>query len=172
MPEAYAAEASSWTGESESMRRTCPRDRTPLAHEKIGSVVVDRCPKCRGAFFDAAEVGRLTKDKELAKYLACVHGAATSPMVCPACGGLMDLDKVDGVEMDHCTSCLGVWLDAGELDRLKARGEGALSAGFVEKGKAAEERRYREMPRGGGAGRFAALGHSFRNIAWAFRRKK
>lgn len=154
------------------MKRTCPRDRTALVQQALEGVAVDACPKCSGAFFDADELGRATGDKELKQYLASVHGAASSPMVCPACGGLMDLDKVDGVEIDHCTDCQGVWLDAGEMDRLTARGEGALAKGFEEKGKALEERRYREMPRGGGAGRFAALGHAFRNIAWALKRKR
>ena len=155
------------------MQRTCPRDRSPLAARKLEGVTVDECPTCGGAFFDANELGRATGDKELARYLSQVHGAATSPMVCPACGHLMDLDKVDGVEIDHCTSCLGVWLDAGEMDRLVARGEDALDAGAEAKARAAEERRYAGMPRGGaGGGRFAALGHALRTVAWRLRPKK
>lgn len=154
------------------MQRTCPRDRTPLVEQKLEGVTVDECPKCHGAFFDAKEIGRATGDKELAQYLAQVHGSASSPMVCPACGQLMDLDKIDGVEIDHCTKCYGVWLDAGELDRLTGRSKGALDAGAEAKALAAEERRYAEMPRGGGAGRFAALGHAVRTIAWKLKRKR
>ncbi|HWH09141.1 MAG TPA: zf-TFIIB domain-containing protein, partial [Candidatus Thermoplasmatota archaeon] len=86
------------------MQRTCPRDRSPLAQQKVEGVTVDVCLKCSGAFFDADEVGRATGDKELGRYLARVHGKASSPMVCPACGGLMDLDRVGDVEVDHCTS--------------------------------------------------------------------
>lgn len=154
------------------MQRTCPRDRSLLAQQKLDGVTVDVCPTCSGAFFDADELGRVTGDKELAKYLAEVHGKASSPMVCPACGGLMDLDKVDGVEVDHCTSCYGVWLDAGEMDRLAERGEGALEAGAAAKAVAMEERRYREQPRGGSAGRFGALGQAFRLVAWRLRRRR
>lgn len=154
------------------MRRTCPRDRTPLVEQKLENVTVDSCSKCGGIFFDAYELGRVTGDKELAKYLAQVHGAASSPMVCPGCGGLMDLDKIEGMEIDHCTKCLGVWLDAGEMDRLAARSESALAEGTQAKDLAAEERRYADMPRGGGGGRFGALGEAFRNIAWKLRGKK
>ena len=155
------------------MQRTCPRDRSPLQAQKMEGVTVDVCPKCSGAFFDADELGRVTGDKELARYLAQVHGKANSPMVCPACGDLMDLDKVGDVEVDHCTSCLGVWLDAGEMDRLVARGEDALEAGHDAKAKAAEERRYSAMPRGGaGGGRFGALGDAFRLVAWRLRRRR
>lgn len=153
------------------MQRTCPRDRSPLAPRKLEGVTVDECPRCSGVFFDANELGRATGDKELAKYLAQVHGKANSPMVCPGCGNLMDLDKVGDVEVDHCTSCLGVWLDAGEMDRVVARGEGALEKGFDEKARAAEDRRYAATPRdGAGGGRLAALGHAFRMVAWKLRR--
>lgn len=155
------------------MKRTCPRDRTALVERKLEGVSVDECPKCGGAFFDADELGRATGDKELARYLSTVHGAGASPMVCPACGHLMDLDKVGEVQLDHCTSCLGVWLDKGEMDRLGERDDDALHAGAEAKARAAEDRRYREMPRGGaGGGRFAALGHAFRLVAWKLRKKR
>lgn len=155
------------------MQRHCPRDRTLLVERKLEGVTVDECPKCGGAFFDENELGRATGDKELARYLSTIHGAASSPMVCPACGNLMDLDKVDEVELDHCTSYLGVWLDKGEMERLGARGEDALHAGKEAKARSAEEQRFREAPRGGAAGgRFAALGEAFRNIAWKLKRKR
>lgn len=154
------------------MKRTCPRDRTGLVQVDLDGVKVDECPKCQGAFFDEAELGKVTGDRELARYLAQVHGAASSPMVCPGCGNLMDLDKVGEVELDHCTSCLGVWLDKGELDRLGERHEGALDKGFAEKDKAAIDRQYRAMPRGGGGGRFAALGDAFRLMAWKLKRRR
>jgi Zn-finger nucleic acid-binding protein len=44
------------------------------------------------------------------------------PMHCPRChtADLSERDR-DGVKIDICTSCRGVWLDRGELDRLIAR---------------------------------------------------
>ncbi len=40
-------------------------------------------------------------------------------MKCPKCG--VDLTAIDsqGVQIDRCDECLGVWLDHGELDLLK-----------------------------------------------------
>lgn len=155
------------------MQRTCPRDRTTLQQQKLEGVTVDVCPECSGAFFDAAELGRVSGDRELARYLAQVHGKVDSPMVCPGCGGLMDLDRVGDVDIDHCTSCMGVWLDAGEMDRLVARGEGALETGTQEKTRAMEDRRYASAPRrGAGGGRFAGLGDAFRLVAWRLRRRR
>ena len=42
-------------------------------------------------------------------------------MNCPVCS--TDLRAVDrqGVEIDYCPRCRGVWLDRGELDKLLAR---------------------------------------------------
>lgn len=39
-------------------------------------------------------------------------------MCCPKCGlGLLKTER-QGVEMDYCPSCRGVWLDRGELDKV------------------------------------------------------
>jgi hypothetical protein len=51
-------------------------------------------------------------------------------MRCPKCG--MELTEVDyqGVKIDKCFSCEGVWLDAGELESLTALKKPALD-GFL-----------------------------------------
>ncbi|MFZ4579294.1 MAG: zf-TFIIB domain-containing protein [Myxococcota bacterium] len=43
-------------------------------------------------------------------------------MKCPACAGI-ELVTVDrqGVEIDCCPQCRGVWLDRGELDKIVER---------------------------------------------------
>jgi Zn-finger nucleic acid-binding protein len=38
--------------------------------------------------------------------------------VCPACSQPMVVYEFEGVEIDQCTACRGVWLDAGELETL------------------------------------------------------
>ena len=37
---------------------------------------------------------------------------------CPACGEPLLIYEMDGVETDHCVSCGGTWLDAGELEMV------------------------------------------------------
>lgn len=37
---------------------------------------------------------------------------------CPACSGPMDLFDRQGVEIERCAECRGVWLDRGELEKL------------------------------------------------------
>lgn len=43
-------------------------------------------------------------------------------MLCPACKNV-DLVMADrqGIEIDYCPTCRGVWLDRGELDKLIER---------------------------------------------------
>ena len=44
-------------------------------------------------------------------------------MQCPRCQSsvLREVDR-DGITIDRCESCRGIWLDRGELEKLTARG--------------------------------------------------
>ena len=50
-------------------------------------------------------------------------------MLCPVCKttNLAMMDR-QGIEVDYCPDCRGIWLDRGELDRLIARAEGEAPA--------------------------------------------
>ena len=50
-------------------------------------------------------------------------------MNCPVCeqSQLVMLER-QGIEIDYCPSCRGVWLDRGELDKLIERSTGASPA--------------------------------------------
>jgi len=39
-------------------------------------------------------------------------------MLCPRCNGPLTLSQRQGVEIDACPQCRGVWLDRGELDKI------------------------------------------------------
>jgi len=39
-------------------------------------------------------------------------------MKCPACSEMMIVVEHENIELDYCTSCSGVWFDAGELALL------------------------------------------------------
>lgn len=47
-------------------------------------------------------------------------------MQCPRCSvaSLHEIDK-DGITLDRCDRCRGIWLDRGELEKLLARGKDA-----------------------------------------------
>jgi len=42
-------------------------------------------------------------------------------MKCPSCNETLVMSERQGVEIDYCPSCRGVWLDRGELDKILER---------------------------------------------------
>jgi uncharacterized protein len=55
-----------------------------------------------------------------------------SVMECPVCQGAMREVNRQGVLIDTCTRCRGVWLDRGELEKLSNLvEEGPSSGGFL-----------------------------------------
>lgn len=39
-------------------------------------------------------------------------------MHCPACKETLVILELHGIEIDYCTQCFGIWLDAGELELM------------------------------------------------------
>ncbi len=39
-------------------------------------------------------------------------------MKCPNCEAILVMSERQGVEIDYCPKCRGVWLDKGELDKI------------------------------------------------------
>ena len=44
-----------------------------------------------------------------------------APMLCPDCKTALNMSDRQGVEIDYCPQCRGVWLDRGELDKIIER---------------------------------------------------
>lgn len=53
-------------------------------------------------------------------------------MKCPNCNETLVMADRQGVEIDYCPNCRGVWLDKGELDKLIDRAA-AYTTGYEEK---------------------------------------
>ena len=50
-------------------------------------------------------------------------------MLCPTCHDVnLAMTERQGIEIDYCPKCRGIWLDRGELDRLIERAELASHA--------------------------------------------
>ena len=44
-------------------------------------------------------------------------------MKCPQCDVALVMSSREGVEIDYCPTCRGVWLDRGELDKIIERSD-------------------------------------------------
>jgi uncharacterized protein len=48
-------------------------------------------------------------------------------MNCPVCDVALSISSREGVEIDFCPQCRGVWLDRGELDKVIERASASLA---------------------------------------------
>ena len=107
------------------MNRECPRCFPVLNPEVIRKgiwkVEIDKCTSCSGIYLDKGELMTLTGNRPL-HHLTTRHLGvdSDSELLCPSCGSLMDDEYAEGIEIDVCLQCNGVWLDKNELDQLKA----------------------------------------------------
>lgn len=106
----------------------CPRCSVELVSANLSEVPVHECPECHGIWFKRGKLEQtadqaapnlawmdfeLWKDQEL-------FNVTESALECPADGHGMAAIHYgdDGVTVDHCVQCGGVWLDAGEFESL------------------------------------------------------
>ena len=75
--------------------------------------------------------------------------ATVSAMLCPVCHVGLAMTDRQGVEIDYCPQCRGVWLDRGELDKIIERsGQGATVVAPVARPSYRPDRDYRDDGRG------------------------
>ncbi|HVI97488.1 MAG TPA: zf-TFIIB domain-containing protein [Sphingomonas sp.] len=54
-------------------------------------------------------------------------------MTCPVDGTGLVMSERQGIEIDYCPTCRGVWLDRGELDKIIERSTAPASAPSADK---------------------------------------
>lgn len=52
-------------------------------------------------------------------------------MNCPICNVALQLSEKQGVEIDYCPKCRGIWLDRGELEKIIERMDQQSSARYT-----------------------------------------
>ncbi|MBS1960926.1 MAG: zf-TFIIB domain-containing protein [Bdellovibrionales bacterium] len=115
----------------------CPRCSKPLNPADYERVDVDVCGGCKGVWLDEGEILRIidTHEVKIAPELVrevIAHAFSGLPPAkvkdartagCPKCGKVMTLLNYgydSGVIIDRCASAHGIWLDAGELEKIQA----------------------------------------------------
>lgn len=66
---------------------------------------------------------------------------------CPKCPGAMERVAFDGIEVDRCLICRGIWFDMLEVERLRdLPGSEALDDGDASTGRENDQKRRVECP--------------------------
>lgn len=109
----------------------CPACLHPLHRFKAGTVTLDGCDGgCGGIWFDHKELAKVTRKHS--KAVTKIADIRPDPKVrvhdndireCPKCDAVTLEKKLyslgSGVIMDVCPKCQGLWLDFGELDKIR-----------------------------------------------------
>ena len=113
------------------MSRSCPRCHVAFDAVRRPFATIDTCPRCQGIFLDPGEGMALHGADSDPTFLVRDHrGTKVGPsaLSCPNtthASRVMDVHAFGGgesqVEIDHCPSCGGVFLDHGEDEFLEAR---------------------------------------------------
>ncbi|PIE19753.1 MAG: hypothetical protein CSA65_01095 [Proteobacteria bacterium] len=104
----------------------CPKCATPMRAEIHLGVEIDRCPDCKGLFFDAGELETILEqhggagiDEAPFSNVASDHDLV--PAVCPRCKQPMSggLGPAKRLRIDRCEPCGATFLDQGELSTIQ-----------------------------------------------------
>ena len=138
-------EVSSWVFTEELCHdgpMNCPRCAGELGAMDSGEgVTLDFCRGCGGVWLDAGEMAELMQFLE-AEPPSGIEDITSMQLTCPSCGGaLTEVEHPPESEIliDICTACAGVWLDRGELVKLRRLGRS-------EKGRIAFVEAHRDSP--------------------------
>jgi Zn-finger nucleic acid-binding protein len=102
----------------------CPRDGTPLEESREHDIQIDRCPRCRGAWYDEDELALLeatvARDED-ARRGTIEYSIREGVLACPVCGQPLQAFnyRAYNLELDACKQEHGFWLDAGEAERVR-----------------------------------------------------
>ena len=73
--------------------------------------------------------------------------AEMASMTCPVDGIVLVMSERQGIEIDYCPACRGVWLDRGELDKIIERSAPAAPAAAPIGRDLRHDRSYRKRPK-------------------------
>jgi Zn-finger nucleic acid-binding protein len=119
------------------MALNCPQCATPMNEVKAPArtgylIVLDQCPRCGGIWCDRWEMYPITAaaaehiDTADQSALWSAVPPASEQLECPRCRAHMprfrDPTLPADARIERCPNCDGMWLNRGELRRLKDRG--------------------------------------------------
>lgn len=107
----------------------CPKCNESMVLETIKGFEVEQCPQCNGHWLDRVTVAAILDqtgspfttaafDSSLLKL-----AAGDSGLTCPHCKeASLALADLEDVEVEICTTCSGIFFDAGEVRSIREAG--------------------------------------------------
>jgi len=118
----------------------CPSCSGALTTIDYEGIKIETCNNCQGEWLDADELKHIVRTREIhfdpqerqaiaqaTKITGVPLDDEDRDLNCPKCGGQTDAVNYggdSGIIIDRCTSCGGIWLDAGELEHIQMVVEG------------------------------------------------
>jgi hypothetical protein len=93
------------------------------------SLFGSQCVRCGHRTYDTFD-GKPTCDGCRREIELAMAAAAEQRRSCPVDGSPLDKENARGVIIDRCPRCKGVWLDAGELERINGDSVVAILSGL------------------------------------------
>jgi Zn-finger nucleic acid-binding protein len=118
----------------------CPGCHATLRTVDYEGIKIESCPACEGEWLDAGELKHIAQAREVrfdeAERRAVAAAVKITPVKverhdrdlrCPKCAGQTDARNYGGdtgILIDQCTTCGGIWVDVGELEKIQMVIEG------------------------------------------------
>ena len=106
----------------------CIRCNIRMNKEIKNDIVIDKCPVCDGIWLDYNELEMLQKGEgsrfsllisDLYRENALEEEFNKMDGLCPKCNqSPLEVTMLDGVEVDRCPSCKGMFFDFGEIEEV------------------------------------------------------
>lgn len=103
----------------------CPRCKTSLEPRDNDGITTSTCPTCNGNWIGAGALATLfARDRDAPRIEEALEAIFDldfhdSRRHCPKCSGrYLKAIVVDGIELDYCIGCKGLYFDQGELEQV------------------------------------------------------
>ena len=128
-----------WTPTKRTQAIMCPKCSGKMEqfnYAQIG-IMLDRCPKKDGLFFDKGELEevQVLMEEYDRRYTEDVEKRAKELKECPHCNITLTETGYEGIDVDVCDGCGGIWLDGGELEEILKRREKKFSKSEIAAAK-------------------------------------
>jgi Zn-finger nucleic acid-binding protein len=95
----------------------CPFDREVLASNDVSGYRYFSCERCGGYWIPGGAINQALSARGILE-LRAIPAIGRSNLSCPDCQAHLEIIPVHGCILDSCGRCHGIWLDAGEAQRV------------------------------------------------------